>query len=119
MKLCKASIRFQTNNLKHLVLFLFYILDSMDLVLLDYLYLVDVNLQPFDQKILQAQQLIQKGKAYHCFCSAERLASLRADQEAHHLPTMYDGLCRSIAPDESKRRVASGEKHVIRLKTPK
>jgi glutamyl-tRNA synthetase len=65
----------------------------------------------------QAQELIEKGAAYFCFCSKERLAALRAEQEARKEPTRYDRHCRNIAPDEAAER-AKTEPHVIRLKAP-
>ena len=64
-----------------------------------------------------AQELIDKGAAYYCFCSKERLAALRAEQEARHELTRYDRHCRNIPPDEAAER-AKTEPHVIRLKVP-
>jgi glutamyl-tRNA synthetase len=64
-----------------------------------------------------AQKLIDKGAAYYCFCSKERLAALRAEQEARKEPTRYDRHCRNIPPDEAAER-AKTEPHVIRLKAP-
>jgi glutamyl-tRNA synthetase len=64
-----------------------------------------------------AQQLIEKGAAYYCFCSKERLAALRAEQEARRELTRYDRHCRNIPPDEAAER-AKTEPHVIRLKAP-
>jgi glutamyl-tRNA synthetase len=67
-----------------------------------------------------ARILIAKGNAYPCFCSPERLEKMRKEQEAQKVDRVqYDGLCRSIDPDEAARRVASGESHVIRFKMPK
>jgi glutamyl-tRNA synthetase len=65
-----------------------------------------------------AEELVEKGHAYYCFCTTERLGEMRKDQEANHQPPMYDGLCKKIAPEEAKKRVASGEKYVIRLNVP-
>lgn len=62
-----------------------------------------------------AQFLIENGRAYRCFCTPERLAEMRASQEARKLPPGYDGLCRSIDPEESKARGLQ-EKHVIRFR---
>ena len=64
-----------------------------------------------------AHELIEKGAAYYCFCSKERLAALRADQEARKEPTRYDRHCRNIPPHEAAER-AKTEPHVIRLKAP-
>lgn len=60
-----------------------------------------------------ADRLIDMGKAYRCFCTPERLEQMRANGA-----TMYDRHCRSIPSDESKRRSASGESHVVRMMIP-
>lgn len=65
-----------------------------------------------------AEELIAKGHAYYCFCTPERLSEMRIDQEANHMPPMYDGLCKKLDPKEAKKRVAAGERHVIRLNVP-
>ncbi len=65
-----------------------------------------------------AEELVTKGHAYYCFCASERLAAMRKDQEAKHLPPMYDGLCKTISVKDAKKRVESGEKYVIRLNVP-
>ncbi len=67
----------------------------------------------------RANELVQKGCAYPCFCSPERLERSRKEQEARKVDRVrYDGLCRALDPDEAARRVASGEKYVIRFKMP-
>lgn len=65
-----------------------------------------------------AEQLIQQGHAYYCFCTSQRLQSMREQQEHEHKPPMYDGLCKTISGDEAKKRVDAGEEHVIRLNVP-
>lgn len=65
-----------------------------------------------------AEELIEKGHAYYCFCTSERLAEMRKEQEEKKLPPMYDGRCKSIPLDEARKRVAAGEKYVIRLNVP-
>ena len=62
--------------------------------------------------------LVTKGAAYPCFCDAERLSALRAEQKANKLPLGYDGHCRGLDPAEAARRASSGESHVIRLAVP-
>jgi glutamyl-tRNA synthetase len=64
-----------------------------------------------------AQQLVDDGSAYFCFCSKERLAALRAQQAARKEITRYDGLCRRIDPKEAAER-ATTEPHVVRQKVP-
>jgi glutamyl-tRNA synthetase len=59
------------------------------------------------------------GQAYYCFCDEERLAKMRAAQEEVETSEMgYDRHCRGIDAAEASRRVAAGEKAVIRLKIP-
>jgi glutamyl-tRNA synthetase len=65
-----------------------------------------------------AGQLVSAGHAYPCFCTPERLAELRAAQEARKEPPRYDQHCRRLAKDEVGRRIAAGEPHVIRLAVP-
>src|SRR3989442_8474506 len=70
---------------------------------------------PLYQK--HAQELVDKGAAYYCFCSKERLAELRRQQEARRELTRYDRHCRNIPAAEAATR-AKTESHVIRLKVP-
>jgi glutamyl-tRNA synthetase len=73
-----------------------------------------------------AEELVRKGQAYYCFCSAERLDRVRQEREAAYAKgsagvsheTGYDRHCRHIAPEEAARRVKAGEVHTIRLKIP-
>ena len=66
-----------------------------------------------------AQELLDKGQAYYCFCSAERIDKIRQEREASHsAQTGYDRHCRAIAPNEAAQRAAAGEAHTIRLKIP-
>jgi glutamyl-tRNA synthetase len=66
-----------------------------------------------------AQQLIESGHAYYCFCSQERLQHLREEQQRLKLPHMYDGLCRKLTRAEAEQRIAGGEQPVIRFKSPR
>ena len=40
-------------------------------------------------------ELIEKGHAYYCFCSKERLDAVREEQKIKGLIPKYDGFCRS------------------------
>lgn len=62
-----------------------------------------------------ARDLMDRGHAYRCFCTPERLDQLRAEQAARRQPPGYDGLCRSIPPEESERR-AESEPFVVRFR---
>ena len=66
-----------------------------------------------------AKQLIDSGHAYYCFCTPDRLEKARQEALKQKLNPLYDGTCRRLDPDEAARRLASGEKHVIRFKTPR
>ena len=71
-----------------------------------------------DTYLEHARQLIEKDHAYPCFCTPERIAQLREQQRQRKEQPQYDGTCRRLDPSESARRVAAGESHVIRFKTP-
>ena len=60
-----------------------------------------------------AEELLNKGAAYRCFCTAERLAEIRESGQSG-----YDRKCRELSPDESEQRAAAGEPCVVRLKAP-
>jgi len=66
-----------------------------------------------------AEQLVEMGKAYYCFCTEERLNSLREEADILKRPFMYDGHCKSISIEEARERIANGEKYVIRQAMPK
>lgn len=63
--------------------------------------------------------LIEQGDAYYCFCSRERLDSLREEQKVKGIAPKYDGFCRNVTIEEAKERIANGEEYVVRLKLPK
>lgn len=63
-------------------------------------------------------ELIEKGHAYYCFCSKERLDALRDEQKIKGLVPKYDGFCRNIPLEEARKRIANGEEYVVRLKLP-
>ncbi len=65
-----------------------------------------------------ARELIARGHAYYCFCKPDRLERVRQEQARRKEPPHYDGLCRRLTPEEAEARVAAGEQHVIRFKTP-
>ena len=65
-----------------------------------------------------AEELIEKGYAYYCFCSKERLDDVKNQQKADGKIPKYDGLCRGVSIEDAKKRIANGESYVIRLKLP-
>ena len=63
-----------------------------------------------------SEELIEKGKAYYCFCTPERLQSLREEQEKQKLPqAKYDKHCLHLSKDELQKNLAAGIPKVVRL----
>ncbi|MDD3766970.1 MAG: glutamate--tRNA ligase [Eubacteriales bacterium] len=65
-----------------------------------------------------AEKLIEKGNAYYCFCTKERLDTLRSEQEAKKLTPKYDRHCLELSKQEIEERLKNGEPYVIRQKMP-
>lgn len=63
-----------------------------------------------------AQALIDRGEAYRCFCTAERLEQMRKEQQAKKLPLGYDGFCRTLSGGEVEAKLAARVPFVIRLR---
>lgn len=63
-------------------------------------------------------KLIEEGHAYYCFCSKDRLETIREEQKMKGLVPKYDGFCRNVSLEDARKRVADGEEHVVRLKLP-
>ncbi len=64
-----------------------------------------------------ARRLVAQGHGYYCFCTKERLAAVRQQQQARGDVTRYDRHCRWIEPALAAERAAR-EPHVVRLKIP-
>ncbi len=64
------------------------------------------------------QLLVDAGHAFHCFCSAEELDTMRAEQMAAKQTPRYDGRCMRLTADEVSQRLAEGQAHVIRMRIP-
>ena len=65
-----------------------------------------------------ARRLLNDGNAYYCFCSPERLAQVRQRQVEMNMPPSYDRHCRDLPREDSMKRAAAGEPHVVRMKVP-
>lgn len=66
-----------------------------------------------------AMELVEKGKAYYCFCDEERLNKLREEADIRKVPFMYDGHCKNLSKEEIDEKLKNGEKYVIRQAMPK
>ena len=87
------------------------ILDGMEWLGLDWDEGPVFQTDRFDRYRAVIDELLDKGPAYRCNCSRERLDGLREQQMAAKQKPRYDGHCRdrSVSPDEP---------HVIRFRTP-
>jgi glutamyl-tRNA synthetase len=74
------------------------------------------NRLPIYQKY--ADELVAKGLAYKCFCTPERLAKLKEEQESAKKPPVYDRCCLRLKPEEIAAKEKAGEKFVIRFQIP-
>lgn len=64
------------------------------------------------------EQLLAEGKAYRCFCTKERLQSLRESQREAKQKYHYDRRCSGLDPAEATARLSSGEPCVVRFLVP-
>jgi glutamyl-tRNA synthetase len=64
-----------------------------------------------DNHLDKAQELVNKGKAYNCDCSPERLKKIREEQQKKREKPKYDGKCRELG-------LENGPNTVIRFKNP-
>ncbi len=62
-----------------------------------------------------ADELLERGAAYRCFCSEREIEEARAAAEAAGRPFRYDRRCAAIAATEAERRAAAGETFAVRL----
>ncbi len=68
-----------------------------------------------------AKQLIDKGEAYYCFCTKERLDSLRTKVEGSESDkevTVYDKHCLGLSKEEVQANLDAGIPYVIRQNNP-
>lgn len=65
-----------------------------------------------------AQELLGRGAAYHCFCSADQLESDRRAAVAAGRPASYPGTCRALPAEDVRRRLEAGERAALRFAVP-
>lgn len=88
------------------------IFEGMDWLGLDYDEKPTYQTERFDRYAEIIQQLIDEGKAYRCYCSKERLDTIREAQMANKEKPRYDGKCRDGVENEGQCD------YVIRFKNP-
>jgi glutamyl-tRNA synthetase len=72
---------------------------------------VEYQTQHFDRYKAVTQDFLDKGLAYRCYCSKERLDALREKQKVEKQKPRYDGCCREL-------KEPSDAPYVIRFKNP-
>ena len=78
-----------------------------------------IQSERFDIYKQYAQQLVKEGKAYYCYCSAERLEALRKEQtESKSEYQGYDRHCANLTDEERAEYERQGIKPVIRFRVP-
>jgi len=75
--------------------------------------------QFIEEHVAAAQRLIELGHAYKCFCTKEELDRKREEARQKKFPLQYDGTCRSLTPEEIRKKEAAGMPFIIRLKVPR
>jgi glutamyl-tRNA synthetase len=92
------------------------ILDGMEWLGLDYdegpIYQTD----RFDRYAEVVRELMEQGRAYHCYCCKERIEGLREEQMKQGLKPRYDGHCRDL--DEPPTGPEFNRKPVVRFRNP-
>ena len=64
-----------------------------------------------------AKELIDRGEAYYCFCTPERLATLTQTVGGKEI-NVYDKHCLHLSKEEVEEKLAAGLPHVVRQNTP-
>jgi glutamyl-tRNA synthetase len=64
------------------------------------------------------ERLLAGGRAYHCWCSTERLAQMREEQQKAKTPTGYDRLCYGRTREERAALPGYTESPVVRMLVP-
>src|SRR3954469_14412026 len=66
----------------------------------------------------QAEVLVERGRAYRCWCSPQRLDAVRAEQQKLKQPPRYDRFCLGKTREQRALEEGFSEPAVIRLKVP-
>lgn len=88
------------------------ILDGMHWLGLDYDEGPIYQTHRFERYAEVTRRLLAEGKAYHCYCSRERLETLREQQMQQGIKPRYDGLCRN------RKEIPEGIQPVVRFRNP-
>ncbi len=76
-------------------------------------YIQSERLDIYEEHIAR---LIESGRAYRCYCTPEELEERREIMRARGLPPRYDGKCRALTADETRRLDAQGREFCVRFR---
>lgn len=65
-----------------------------------------------------ADELMEKGLAYRCFCDQETLEKMRQEQIAKKQAPKYDRRCLKLTKEEIQKKLSENEKYSLRMKVP-
>ncbi len=65
-----------------------------------------------------ANRLLREGKAFRCFCSAEKIMRQREQAVRQKITFRYDGTCRNLSEEEIQQRLERNEPFTIRFRLP-
>jgi glutamyl-tRNA synthetase len=65
----------------------------------------------------QIDRLIESGRAYRCFCTAEELDERREIMRARGIPPRYDGRCADLTEEQTQMLLAEGKPYCVRFRT--
>ena len=72
----------------------------------------------FDTYQVHVDRLLAGGTAYHCWCTPERLAQMREEQQRAKRPTGYDRLCHGKNREQRAALPGYSERPVVRMLIP-
>ncbi len=64
------------------------------------------------------EELLEKGLAYHCYCTSEELEKEREEQQANSQMPRYSGKCRNLTAEQRAELEAEGREPSIRFRVP-
>jgi len=65
-----------------------------------------------------AQDLLNRGLAYPCYCTAQELETRRKEMQAQGLPPRYDRRCLSLTGQQRSQLDAESRPHALRFRVP-
>jgi len=74
--------------------------------------------QRFAEYRAAADELLETGRVYECFCTPEEMEERTERARAERRPPGYDGHCRDLSDGERRVLAAEGKPRTLRFRTP-